>query len=143
MALGPRGTLFVGSFDQDGKIWALRDEDRDGFAERKVVLAQGPKLPVGVDVHDDAGRVLTASFTGRRESLSDRAVLRAALGHPWQVVGVLAAIHWEAVKILLKGFGFFANPRLAKEKAAQTLVRAASRFGEKDAIGVSRRSARP
>jgi len=52
MALGPRGTLFVGTFDQDGKIWALRDEDADGRAERKVVLAQGPKLPVGVDVHD-------------------------------------------------------------------------------------------
>ncbi|MEY4948469.1 MAG: hypothetical protein RL698_680 [Pseudomonadota bacterium] len=52
MALGPRGTLFVGTFDQDGKIWALRDEDGDDRAERKVVLAQGPKLPVGVDVHD-------------------------------------------------------------------------------------------
>lgn len=108
-----------------------------------TIAPPGQDVRVGVDVHDDAGRVLTASFVGRREPLSDSAVLRAALGHPWQVVGVLAAIHWEAVKILLKGFGFFANPRLAKEKAAQTLVRAASRFGEKDAIGVSRRSARP
>ncbi|MFM7141690.1 MAG: hypothetical protein ACKO2K_07215, partial [Alphaproteobacteria bacterium] len=52
MALGPRGTLFVGNFDQVGKVWALRDEDGDGVAERKVVLATGPKLPVGVDVHD-------------------------------------------------------------------------------------------
>lgn len=52
MALGPRGTVFVGSFDDKGKVWALRDEDGDGRAERKVALAQGIRFPVGVDVHD-------------------------------------------------------------------------------------------
>ncbi|MBI1685127.1 DUF1365 domain-containing protein [Caulobacter hibisci] len=72
---------------------------------------------IGIDVHDDEGRVLAASFTGRREPLTDAALLRAALTHPWQVIGVLAAIHWEAVRILLKGFRFFPNPRLALKKA--------------------------
>jgi len=77
---------------------------------------------VGIDVHDDQGRVLAASFTGRREPLSDRGLLRAMLGHPWQVIGVLAAIHWEALRILLKGFGFFPNPGgtgAPKKKAAR------------------------
>ncbi|AYV44944.1 DUF1365 domain-containing protein [Caulobacter flavus] len=108
-----------------------------------AIVPPGQGVRVGVDVHDDEGRVLSASFAGRREPLTDRALLRAALAHPWQVAGVLAAIHWEAVKILLKGFGFFANPRRAKEKAARTEVRAASRSGERDALSVSTRSARP
>ena len=75
--------------------------------------------------------------------MSDKALLRAVWGHPWQVLGVLAAIHWEAAKILLKGFGFFANPRLRKEKAARTKVRAASRFEEEEASLISRPGARP
>ncbi len=97
------------------------------------VAPPGEGVRVGIDVHDDAGRVLSASFAGRREPLSDGAVLRAALSHPWQVAGVLAAIHWEAAKILLKGFRFFANPRLGKEKAARTEVRPSSLNKEKAA----------
>lgn len=108
-----------------------------------AIMPPGEGVRVGIDVHDDAGRVLSASFSGRREPLGDGAVLRAALTHPWQVAGVLAAIHWEAVKILLKGFRFFANPRAAKEKAARTKVRAASRFEEKDVTVISRPGARP
>lgn len=108
-----------------------------------TIAPPGEDVRVGVDVHDEAGRVLSASFTARRHPLSDGALLRAVLGHPWQLVGVLAAIHWEAVRIVLKGFRFFANPRLAKKKAARTKVRAASRFEEEDATCVSRRSARP
>ncbi|KSB90822.1 hypothetical protein AS593_17265 [Caulobacter vibrioides] len=98
-----------------------------------TIAPPGEGVRVGVDVHDDQGRVLSAGFSGRREPLGDGALLRAVLGHPWQVVGVLAGIHWEAVKILLKGFRFFANPRLAKEKAARTEVRPSSLNKEKAA----------
>jgi DUF1365 family protein len=108
-----------------------------------TIAPPGEDVRVGVDVHDDEGRVLSASFVGRREPLSDGALLRAVLSHPWQVVGVLAAIHWEAVKIVLKGFRFFANPRRGKEKAVRTEVRAASGFEEKDVVGISRPGARP
>lgn len=63
----------------------------------------GAPVQVFVDVDDAEGRVLAAGFTGRREALSDRNLLRAWLTHPWMTVGVLAAIHWEALFIWLKG----------------------------------------
>lgn len=75
------------------------------------VAAPGQGVHVGVDVHDEAGLLLAASFAGERTPLTDAALLRAVLGHPWQVIGVLAAIHWEAIRIVLKGFGFHPQPR--------------------------------
>jgi hypothetical protein len=63
----------------------------------------GDEVQVFVDVDDAEGRVLSASFSGRRQELTDRNLLRAWLGHPWMTLGVLAAIHWEALFIWLKG----------------------------------------
>lgn len=63
----------------------------------------GEAVAVSVEVSDEAGMILSASFGGRRRPLSDGALLRAWLGHPWMTLGVMAAIHWEALKIWLKG----------------------------------------
>ena len=67
------------------------------------VRPPGSQVNVMVDTSDEEGCVLSASFAGQRAELSDRALFRAWLRHPWMTVGVLAAIHWEAVKIWLKG----------------------------------------
>jgi DUF1365 family protein len=56
-----------------------------------------------VDGDDAEGPMITASFHGARARLSDRAVLKAFLAHPLLSIAVLGAIHWEAVKLLLKG----------------------------------------
>lgn len=65
---------------------------------------------VGIDVFDDEGLMLAASFEGQRVELTDRALIRAVLGHPLQMLGALAGIHWEALKMVLKGFGLFGSP---------------------------------
>jgi DUF1365 family protein len=67
------------------------------------VRPPGAAVSVVVAVSDAAGLVLSTSFAGRRGELSDRALLRAWLTHPWMTLGVLTAIGWEAVKIRLKG----------------------------------------
>ena len=69
---------------------------------------------VGVDVLDAQGLVLAASFSGVRRPLTDGAIWRSLATHPWQVLGVLAAIHWEALKIVLKGFRFFPQDRTTR-----------------------------
>ncbi len=61
------------------------------------------EVQVLVDVDDAEGRVLSASFSGRRQALTDANLLRAWLTHPWMTAGVLAAIHWEALFIWVKG----------------------------------------
>src|SRR5690242_18321726 len=47
LALGAKGTVFVGSMDA-GKVYALTDADHDGRAEKVRVVASGLQLPVGV-----------------------------------------------------------------------------------------------
>ena len=61
------------------------------------------KVQVLIDVDDAEGRVLATGFAATRRELSDGALLRAWLTHPWMTAGVVAAIHWEAMRIWLKG----------------------------------------
>ena len=58
---------------------------------------------VSIEVADAEGPLLSASFAGQRQPLDDRRLLAAWLGHPWMTLGVMGAIHWEALKIWLKG----------------------------------------
>jgi DUF1365 family protein len=61
------------------------------------------QVQVLVDVDDAEGRVLATGFVAARQDLTDRNLARAWLTHPWMTLGVLAAIHWEALFIWLKG----------------------------------------
>lgn len=50
IALGTKGTVFVGSTDA-GKVYALTDNDGDGVADKVRVVASGLQLPMGVAFH--------------------------------------------------------------------------------------------
>jgi DUF1365 family protein len=56
-----------------------------------------------VDGHDQDGPMIAAAFRGKRSPLTDMGVLKAVLAHPLLSLAVLAGIHWEAAKLLLKG----------------------------------------
>jgi len=47
--------------------------------------------------------ILTASFAGRRRPLTDAQLLRAFATHPLLTWKVTLGIHWEALKMMLKG----------------------------------------
>lgn len=68
-----------------------------------TIRPPGEKVAVSIDVADGQGPLLSASFTGKGQPLTDRALLLAWLAHPWMTLGVMGAIHWEALKIWLKG----------------------------------------
>ncbi|GLS18218.1 DUF1365 domain-containing protein [Labrys miyagiensis] len=61
------------------------------------------KLALLIRVSDDKGLLLTAAHSARRVAFGDAALLRAFLGHPLQVIRVLGGIHWEALRLWLKG----------------------------------------
>jgi DUF1365 family protein len=65
--------------------------------------------------------LIFAAFTGRRRPLSDQVLGRALLAYPFQTLGVVAAIHWEAVKLFAKGLRL--RPRPAPPAAPVTNVR--------------------
>jgi DUF1365 family protein len=52
---------------------------------------------------DEGGPVLAAAFSGRRHALTSRSLLGAFLKIPLFTLKVVAAIHWEALRIWAKG----------------------------------------
>lgn len=67
------------------------------------VAAPGDSVGVAIEVADAEGAILNAAFHARRRELSDANLLAAWAGRPLMSIGVLWAIHWEALKIWLKG----------------------------------------
>jgi hypothetical protein len=79
---------------------------------------------------DDAPLIF-AAFTGRRRELSDASLLRVLLAYPFMTLGVVAAIHWEALKLFIKGLRI--RRRAPVGRAGLTVVdgksRASARMG--------------
>ena len=47
MALGPKGTLFVGT-REEGKVYAILDRNKDDIADEVIIIAKGLNMPNGV-----------------------------------------------------------------------------------------------
>jgi hypothetical protein len=71
------------------------------------ILAPDDGVSVVIRQEDDDGLLLAASFRGEREDWSDRALLRCLAGFPLLTLKIIAAIHWEALRMWLKGFRVF------------------------------------
>lgn len=67
-------------------------------------------VEVVIDVRDAQGVMLTASFTGERRPMTDAALLKAWLTHPLLTLKVIGGIHWEALRIWLKGITYRRKP---------------------------------
>ena len=65
-----------------------------------------PGADVGITIAGmERGRVvIAASLSGKRHGLSDAALLKAFILHPFLTVKVVLAIHWHALRLVLKGF---------------------------------------
>jgi len=68
-----------------------------------TVREPGEAVSVVVAVRRGDTPVLTASFAGTRRPLTDGQLLRAFVTHPLLTWKVTAGIHWEALKMMLKG----------------------------------------
>ena len=84
--------------------------------------APGAELLVGVDAHDDQGPVLVARLHARPQPLGDAALLRSCLTHPLLTFTVVAAIHWEALRLWCKGVGLHLRGRPAAPSEPVTTI---------------------
>jgi DUF1365 family protein len=82
---------------------------------RFEVSPPGDRLAIRIDTHDADGLVLTARHLARRQELSDRALIRAFLAIPFLTLRVVGGIHWEALKIALKGIRLRKRPAPPRE----------------------------
>jgi len=69
------------------------------------------RVKVKVDLSDDEGLRLRASFSGRALEITDKNLLKMLIRYPLMTVKITAAIHWEAVKLWRKGLPFFSKPK--------------------------------
>ncbi len=76
------------------------------------LLQPGEHLSISINVRDGDALVLNAAFAATRRPLSDGSLVRAFLTHPLLTLKVIAAIHWEALRIVLKGGRYHRRPPL-------------------------------
>jgi len=57
------------------------------------------------------GPILAATHCGRRHALTDASILRAVALHPLMTAKVMVAIHWEALRLWLKGVRYVPEPQ--------------------------------
>ena len=69
----------------------------------------GKVLSLLIRETSDNEPVLDAWFTGQRRPLTDRTLLRLGLAIPFLTLKVIAGIHWEAMKLWLKGLPVFSH----------------------------------
>jgi DUF1365 family protein len=63
----------------------------------------GEKVAVVIHEKEMGTRMLDASFVGKRRALSDRGLAAMLLAYPLMTLKVVTAIHFEAVRLMLKG----------------------------------------
>ena len=71
-----------------------------------------PGERVALAIHQSHGGrpQMTATLTGTRATFSDRSLLAAFFRNPLLTWKVVAAIHWQAVKLWLKGAKYHQRP---------------------------------
>jgi DUF1365 family protein len=64
-----------------------------------------PGEDIAVAIHEEEGgrAILNASFAGERRPLTDVVLLKMLLAYPLMTLKVMVAIHYEAVRLMLKG----------------------------------------
>lgn len=67
------------------------------------VRPPGERVQLRILETDRDGPLLAATFTGRRRALGTRELWRAFFALPLVTLKVMAAIHWEALRLWLKG----------------------------------------
>ena len=68
------------------------------------------RIAIAIDLEDGEGLLLRTSVAGRPENLSSRRLLRALFANPLYPLKVIGLIHYQAVKLFLKGLPHFRKP---------------------------------
>lgn len=79
------------------------------------------RLSICIDTYDADGLVLTARHLARRAELTDAALLRAFFTIPLLTLRVVGGIHWEALKMWLKGLRLKVRPLPPEEPISLVL----------------------
>jgi DUF1365 family protein len=89
----------------------------------------GQRLAVHMALHKDGARLFDATLSLEKQPFSNRVLLV----HPLMTLQVIAAIHWQALRLWLKGVPFHPHP--AKRRSPSDSSAAASRASSTGSSG--------
>jgi uncharacterized protein len=84
------------------------------------VSPPGERIKLRILETDCEGPLLAATFNGRRRALTSAALLRSFFALPVVSLKIVAAIHWEALRLWLKGLRLVPRGNTATAKAFNT-----------------------
>lgn len=67
-------------------------------------------LSVLIRESDDEGEFLVATLTGDRREMTDSALIRQFVRVPFMTLKIIAAIHWQAIRLILRGVKYTTRP---------------------------------
>jgi DUF1365 family protein len=84
----------------------------DGRYRFRFMLTGGEpaRFVARIDYDASDGPLLQTALSGALQPVTDRALLRALIGYPAFTLGVIARIHWQALKLLARRVPFFSKP---------------------------------
>jgi DUF1365 family protein len=71
------------------------------------------RLFIGMQSFKDGGQVFDATLALEREPISTPALVRVLAAFPLMTLKVIAAIHWQALRLWLKRTPFYRHPATA------------------------------
>jgi uncharacterized protein len=81
-----------------------------GYRFRFMVTPDLSRTVARIDYDDATGPLIQTSVSGRLEALSTASVRHALWHYPAMTLGVVARIHWQAIKLFIKRVPFFGKP---------------------------------
>jgi hypothetical protein len=102
--------LHVSPFNEMGLTYSFR------------IRAPGAEMAFNVNAHDGEGLVLATGFIGRRVELDDRRLRGLIFAYPLLTFKVILGIHYEALRLLLKGLRLRPAPPPPPEPASIILL---------------------
>lgn len=82
------------------------------------VSPPGERVKLRILETDREGPLLAATFSGRRRALTTAALLRSFFSLPLVTVKIVAAIHWQALRLWIKGARLVPRPDAAAANTA-------------------------
>ncbi len=81
-----------------------------GYRFRFMLTPDRSRTVARIDYDDTDGPLIETSVSGTLEPVSAASVRRALWRHPLMTLGVIARIHWQALKLFFKRVRFFGKP---------------------------------
>ncbi len=93
--------------------------DLDAFMDFRLTVPDD-RLRIRIDDVEQESKLIITTLTGDRKPLTDRSLLWYAIRFPLVTVQIIAKIHWQALRLYLKGLPYHrknSNPHLQREYA--------------------------